>query len=651
MTTKDSQWPSIALSLVLLLMTAPSRSAPLEAYGRLPKIEDIILSPDGSRIAYVQTLANDHRVIAVRSLADQKVVGGLDAGNVKLRSLGWADNSHLMVVTSATDLPERNFLFKREWYRLLIYDLDSKREEVLPDPARLGGQWNSRSNVLRIIQGRIWVRHPNGGTAVTLVTDIYENGEWRPMLVRVDLATYAETILDRGSNDSRDWLIDADGQVVGAALYRESQKRWSLLFRRDGRMTEIASQQTDTDPPIVLGFGPEPDTLLMSRLEDGDPVWRTLSLKDGSFSAARVGRETLDAPIEDYKTYRMVGGVHVDDDARYIFFDPTMQARWDAVVRSFPGEHVRLTSYTADFSKLVVLVNGSKDGLTYQLIDLATMKRQLLAHQYDDVGAPNEVRRITYSASDGLLVPAYVTLPSDKPPKNLPLIVMAHGGPAARDSADFDWWSQALASQGYAVLRANYRGSTLGWLHYSAGFGEWGGRMQTDLSDGVRYLAAQGMIDPARVCIVGASYGGYAALAGVSLQSGIYRCAVSISGQSDLKRFLHWIDDARQGGNQLEQRTLERFTGATSESDPKLDAISPARHADAIQVPVLLIHGQDDTVVPFEQSQEMYDAMRRAHKDVQLVKLKHEDHWLSRGDTRWQMLQVSTAFLLERNPP
>jgi dipeptidyl aminopeptidase/acylaminoacyl peptidase len=471
------------------------------------------------------------------------------------------------------------------------------------------------------------------------------------MLVRVDLATYAETILDRGSNDSRDWLIDADGQVVGAALYRESQKRWSLLFRRDGRMTEIASQQTDTDPPIVLGFGPEPDTLLMSRLEDGDPVWRTLSLKDGSFSAARVGRETLDAPIEDYKTYRMVGGVHVDDDARYIFFDPTMQARWDAVVRSFPGEHVRLTSYTADFSKLVVLVNGSKDGLTYQLIDLATMKRQLLAHQYDDVGAPNEVRRITYSASDGLLVPAYVTLPSDKPPKNLPLIVMAHGGPAARDSADFDWWSQALASQGYAVLRANYRGSTLGWLHYSAGFGEWGGRMQTDLSDGVRYLAAQGMIDPARVCIVGASYGGYAALAGVSLQSGIYRCAVSISGQSDLKRFLHWIDDARQGGNQLEQRTLERFTGATSESDPKLDAISPARHADAIQVPVLLIHGQDDTVVPFEQSQEMYDAMRRAHKDVQLVKLKHEDHWLSRGDTRWQMLQVSTAFLLERNPP
>jgi dipeptidyl aminopeptidase/acylaminoacyl peptidase len=644
----------MGLLTVLLLLIAPAlRAASLETYGRLPKIEDVVLSPDGSRIAFVQTAPEreDRRLIVVRSLADNQIVGALEAGNVKLRSLAWADNSHLMIVTSATELPQQNFLFKREWYRLVIVDLASKREEVLPDPNRLKQGWSDRPNVLSVITGRPEVRHPDGATIIIVSSYIYLGGQWRPILVRVDLSTYAEKILDTGSDDTREWLVDPEGQIAAESLYQESQKRWSLLFKRGGRMTEIASEQQANDPPVVLGFGPEPDTLLISRLEDGDPVWRTLSLKDGTFSAARMWREPLDGPIEDNRSYRMIGGTHVDDDVGYIFFDPKLQARWDAMLRAFPAEHVRLASYTADFSKVVVRVNGAKDGLTYELVDLTTTQARALAHEYDGVGAPFPVQRITYSASDGMLIPAYLTLPNGKAPKKLPLIVMAHGGPAARDTADFDWWSQALASQGYAVLQANYRGSTLGWAHFSAGFGEWGGRMQTDLSDGVRYLASQGTIDPSRVCIVGVSYGGYAALAGVALQSGIYRCAVSVAGQSDLKRLLRWTDDTNPHGNQLQQRNLERLTGANGESDPKLDALSPAEHADAIQVPVLLIHGQDDTVVPYEQSKLMFDAMRAANKNVELVKLKHEDHGLSRSDTRLQMLEVSTAFLLHNNPP
>jgi dipeptidyl aminopeptidase/acylaminoacyl peptidase len=642
-------WIRASLGLLVVLIAPALRSAPLEVYGRLPKIEDVVLSPDGSRIAFVQTF-EDRRLIVVRSLADNQIVGGLEAGTVKLRSIGWADRSHLIIVSSVSDLPERQFTIKREWYRLLVYDLDSKKGVVLPDPARLGQGWAQRADILRIVSGTPLVRHPNGGTVVIISTDIKEGASWRPMLVRIDLATYVETILDKGSDETREWLVDPDGQVAGKSNYQENQQRWSLMFRRAGRLAEIASEQEPNDPPVVLGFGPEPDTVLISRLEDGDRVWRTLSLKDGTLSAARMWREPLDAPIEDYKSYRMVGGVRVDDDARYIFFDPKLQARWDAILRAFPDEHVRLVSYSADFSKMVLLVNGPRDGLTYELVDLATMRPRVLAHEYEGVETPFEVRRITYSAGDGLLVPAYVTLPAGKPPKNLPLIVMPHGGPGARDTADFDWWSQALASQGYAVLRANYRGSNLGWLHFSAGFGEWGAKMQTDLSDGVKYLAAQGMVDPARVCIVGASYGGYAALAGVSLQSGIYRCAVSVAGQSDLKRFLRWTDETRNG-NQLLQRNLERFTGATGEADPKLDALSPVRHVDAIKVPVLLIHGQDDTVIPYDQSKQMYDAMRGAHKDVELIPLKHEDHWLSRSDTRLQMLEASTAFLVRHNPP
>jgi dipeptidyl aminopeptidase/acylaminoacyl peptidase len=230
--------------------------------------------------------------------------------------------------------------------------------------------------------------------------------------------------------------------------------------------------------------------------------------------------------------------------------------------------------------------------------------------------------------------------------------VLPHGGPAVRDAPGFDWWAQALAAQGYAVLQVNYRGSDgFGWAFLSAGFGQWGRKMQTDLSDGVRYLASQGTIDPKRVCIVGASYGGYAALAGATLDKGVYRCAVSVAGPSDLHRMI--ADDKGDMGRQGVgvERYWGRFMGAANVNDPSLDAISPDKFADRVDIPVLLIHGADDTTVPFVQSQLMADALRRAGKSVELVTLKHEDHYLSHGDTRLQMLGATIDFLEKNDPP
>ena len=175
--------------------------------------------------------------------------------------------------------------------------------------------------------------------------------------------------------------------------------------------------------------------------------------------------------------------------------------------------------------------------------------------------------------------------------------------------------------------------------------------MQTDLSDGVRFLAKEGLADPRRVCIVGASYGGYAALAGVSLDPGVYRCAVSVAGLSDLKRMLGWVNLKNWSSRSYEQRYWDRFMGVTGPGDPVLSKISPIDHVDTINVPVLLIHGRDDTVVPFEQSEVMFKALRHAQKPVELVVLDHEDHWLSRSETRLQMLKSTVAFLRAHNPP
>jgi dipeptidyl aminopeptidase/acylaminoacyl peptidase len=259
---------------------------------------------------------------------------------------------------------------------------------------------------------------------------------------------------------------------------------------------------------------------------------------------------------------------------------------------------------------------------------------------------------VEWLATDGLGLSGVLTLPPGRAPKGLPLVVLPHGGPEARDYLRFDWWAQAFAGRGYAVFQPNYRGSgELGVQFRNAGFGEWGRKMQTDISDGLAELARRGIVDPKRACIVGASYGGYAALAGVTVQHGLYRCAVSVAGVADPEGML---DRIRSGvnGTTASLRYWKAYMGVESGSDGDvLDTISPvalAAHADA---PILLIHGKDDTVVPIRQSEAMKAALERAGKPVEFVEMDNEDHWLSREPTRIQMLKAAVAFVEKYNPP
>ncbi|MBV8972867.1 MAG: S9 family peptidase [Sphingomonadaceae bacterium] len=247
---------------------------------------------------------------------------------------------------------------------------------------------------------------------------------------------------------------------------------------------------------------------------------------------------------------------------------------------------------------------------------------------------------------------AILTLPPGRAAKGLPLVVLPHGGPGASDDPGFNWLAQAIASRGYAVLQPQFRGST-GFVEpfHAAGYGEWGRKMQTDLSDGVAHLAKDGTIDPKRVCIVGGSYGGYAALAGVTLQHGIYRCAVSLAGPSDLKAMLSYETDVTSGSDNPTLRFWKRFMGARTRTDPMLDTISPIRFAVTVDVPVMLIHGKDDTVVTYDQSRAMAAALTKAGHPPEFVTLPGEDHWLSRGQTRTAMLAATIAFLAKHLPP
>ena len=222
-----------------------------------------------------------------------------------------------------------------------------------------------------------------------------------------------------------------------------------------------------------------------------------------------------------------------------------------------------------------------------------------------------------------------------------------HGGPGARDYPGFGWWPQAYASRGYAVFQPNFRGSTgYGEAFRAAGDGQWGRKMQTDISDGVAELAHEGVVDPKRACIVGGSYGGYAALAGVTVQHGLYRCAVSFAGISDIGKM--YGDDTRESADSPDlTHALKLQLGDRS----GWRAVSPARLADKADAPILLIHGKDDTVVPISQSDAMEKALLAAGKPVERLTLPGGDHWLLGEDARVAMLKSSVAFVEKYNPP
>lgn len=633
---------SILLLAVALCAQPSSAAVPLTVYGRLPSLEDVALSPDGSRVAFVRTTEND-RLLAAYSLADHKVIGGLRAASAKLRSVTWADNDNILIVTSVTAAPMDVVGGSREWFQLIAYNVTTRRGHTIPEmPAE------SEPRIMNVIWGQPMVRQVDGHTVVYVGGLYLADHKFLRALFRADLQTGVQKIAREGSRTTQGWLVNEQGEVSIEEDYDPDSQRWWLTQRQGGRYQEVASGHEPIDFPQLLGFGPEPGTVLMQAIENGDPVWRLLSLQDGRFGPPMAEHKSLTAPIEDRRSYRMIGGVHTGDSPELVFFDPKVQNTWDSILHAYSKDRIRLVDATSDFKKIVVRVDGPESGLQYSLVDMTTHRAAPLGPVYEGVEVPLEVRRITYAAGDGLEIPAYLTLPHEKPLKNLPLIVLPHGGPAARDVMGFDWLAQALADQGYLVLQPNFRGSTVDYRFKIAGYGEWGRKMQTDLSDGVRYLVAQGMADPARVCIMGASYGGYAALAGVTIDPGVYRCAVSIAGISDMKRMLEWSSSEH---GKLTSRFWDRFMGVTGAGDPALDRISPIKHIDAVTVPVLLIHGRDDTVVPYEQSEVMYDALKRAKKEVEMVTLKHEDHWLSRSETRLQMLQSSVAFLRAHNPP
>ncbi len=224
--------------------------------------------------------------------------------------------------------------------------------------------------------------------------------------------------------------------------------------------------------------------------------------------------------------------------------------------------------------------------------------------------------------------------------------MLPHGGPESYDRIGFDWLAQALANQGYLVIQPQFRGSSgFGVSHVIAGRGEWGKKMQQDITDGVAFFKRKGIIDPERICIAGISYGGYAALAGATFTPDLFKCAISINGVSELNKIIK--DEKYEHGRDSWVVSYWKYqmTGDEQQERKSLREVSPANFAAAVKAPVLLIHGKKDRVVNVNQSKLMYKQLQKENKASELVLLKGEDHYLSGEETRLSALKAVVEFL------
>ena len=638
----------IALCLALtsaaaLGVSAGSAQTPLSAYAALPAIEDVEVSDDGTELAYIRR-EGDQTFVVVQKRTGEMLVN-VNVSDRLVTSVFWVSADHVAISSRVL-----NAEFTAGGGYLPQVDIVNVRTRGVAralrsaDKGVINAAYQPRRGTYRG-QPVLYVR------TITTEDRAYTND-----IYRVDLDSGRGRRTEIGQEDTSSYLLRSNGDVAARITYSPETGRYRLIAPNgNGGWRTVYELVALLDEPAVWGFAQDPDKVMVSVVEGSQDYLMEVSLSTGEAGEKTPLPAEAAGPFYD-REGRLVGMAYVGEGQDYVIFEPRLKAAWDVMKAGLAGRRLGLVSYSADFQTVVVHTEGPTDAGTYYLYDAAARSVSVVGRSYPEVQPQNigPIMVVNYTAADGMELFGYLTVPQGREMKNMPLVVFPHGGPAARDDLEFDWWAQAMASRGYAVFQPQFRGSEgFGQAHMQAGYGEWGRKMQTDLSDGVRHLAAQGIIDPSRVCIVGHSYGGYAALAGVAMEPDVYRCAVSSAGVSDLRAMLN--SEARTtGGRESRNPTIRywnRFMGAGGSSDTLLDERSPAHLVNAINDPVLLIHGRDDTVVPYRQSVIMRDAMRRANKPVELVTLEGEDHSLSYAGTRLQMLQRTIAFLEEHNPP
>ncbi|MFL6695006.1 MAG: alpha/beta hydrolase family protein [Ramlibacter sp.] len=599
---------------------------PVQAFFEKPAVAEATISPTGRHVALVAANKDGRNQLVVVDTATLHLFVAAASRSLDVGRVRWVNEKRL--VYSLSD-PERSFSDYAYPVGLFAVDRDGNEHRDLTGMSRSAivfGYFPRLLDTTRMKDSdEIFVGYPQ--------TD--SRGDLDHVLARrVDTRTGRATPLD-GPPHPVDWDI-GPGDVPRLVETREDEGRHAIQqwddASRSWTKVESFDAMRDVGGFSVIDFADANTAYVLRRPKGSNySALYAYDLRTRTMSAEPlVNAKGFDLSASVIRSKDRVLGIHYTTDAQSTaWFDPAMKKVQDQVDALLPSTVNRISvPVRAEVPVVLVSAYSDTDPGQYFVYDTQTQKLVSLAHRRPAIDPARMARRdfVHYKARDGLDIPAWVTTPRDGRKGPRPMVVLVHGGPWVRGGSwGWDDETQFLASRGYVVIEPEFRGSTgYGFQHFKAGWKQWGLAMQDDVADGARWAIAQGLADPKRICIAGASYGGYATLMGLAKDPDLYRCGVNWVGVTDIDLMysVHWDDSS-----DIYKRYGMPVLVADREKDAaQIKATSPVQLAAKIRQPLLLAYGGRDVRVPIRHGTEFRDAVMKTNPDVEWVVYPDEGH-------------------------
>jgi len=638
---------------LLLALGVQAEAPPVSAFARGEQLIEADISPDGRYLAVLTKLKGIPVVMVKDQLAAQSEFTGVMSSaadkKIWIRWCRWATNTRLLCSLSGA-VHDRDVVYVAT--RLAAVDADGQHLKTLVQGSDLGqGQvqdeiidWSPGKPDTVLIQAQaslIDMRDRIAGVEVVGNTvDPY------PTVYELNVVTGAMRTHTRSRAPIRYYLSDQHGHIRlgwGFAAHSDqiefyardpASDAWHRLLKY-----EAFGKDTTVLKPIAVCADRPDCAYAIGSSEDRDALWR-LDLTGKNPPTLEFAHPAVDVDEPVFANDGRLLGVRYETDRPFLYStDPERERVLQTLKAALPGGFIVITDATRDGTQYVARTTSDVDGGTFYLLNMEKHRLIRIGTAYPELDPAKlpHMQTMSYPAQDGTRIPGYLTVPTGLRAEHLPLVVMPHGGPIARDRWRFDFLRAFLVSRGYAVLQMNFRGSSgYGDKWFFDAHQDWGGLTYSDIADGARWAVHEGIADPRHLCIVGWSFGGYAALLGAVRDSDLFRCSVSIAGVSDLTLL------EAQESKFISGEIARQEIGTDS---AKLKADSPRNHANGVRIPVLMIHGDNDAQVNIEQSKAMDKALTKAQKPHEFIVIDGADHQMSRESDRMTLLTAIERFL------
>ncbi|MEJ6474267.1 S9 family peptidase [Pseudoalteromonas piscicida] len=637
----------ISLMLFLVVNIAfAKQQIPLEAFSKGSEFADVKISPSGEYLSFL-TKREGRNTLGFIQLDGFKFIHSVAFnGNAQVGRYEWVNDERVVLekeyIRGWKDHPEYHG-------ELFGVNVDGSRSKYLVG-YQGESQTGSRLRKATPLYGTSYILDPLVDDEDKMLIVTYPwSGAKEPVTVvyEVNVNSGVRRKVTASPQKMGRFLTDKLGEVRAVASIDDEGDSSVFLRNKEENSWDELALSRDLDDFWLHGFDDTGKLAYLSAAKAGEPrALYQLTLETGELK--HFFQDKLVDPTKVWRdpVNQTPYAIELDPDyPTYAFVDQgsVWSQQLKSLIASIPGNQIRLVSGTRDGSKVIVFAGSDINPGKYYLYD--SKKNQLsyiaASKSWIEPNKMSAMEPIVFTSRDGLSIHGYLTTPLGKEQKDLPLVVMPHGGPhGPRDYWQFDPDVQMLASRGVAVLQVNFRGSGgYGDRFEELGYKKWGQEIQYDIIDGTKHLISKGIADKKRICIMGASFGGYSALQSAILEPELYQCAVGVVGVYDLPLMFEEGDVAERDSGQA---YLERVLGT---DEKQLKAFSPSYNADKLSVPVLIVHGGEDERAPIEQAESLIEALKKAKKPYEYYLLEDEGHGFYKPEHRLKYYKKVLSFL------